>query len=139
MENLIMPTPNQNELDAINAAVAASGAVRTKKVTRFALEAWEAGLCTQETVGSFMAAQRIKNPEMFEAKPAKPSSNPWSPNFPDTPLPGKTTTKQKAIGEFIAQFGTAAAARMQLAASRAAGQELDIAGRATGRSVGATE
>ena len=125
-----MPTVTQVELDAINKAVADSGAVRVKKMTKAALTAFEGGEFTTDTAGAWANKQKIVRPELFEAKP---STNPWSLSFPDTPLPGNTSTKQEAIAKYIAQFGTHDSARMQRAASKAAGMELNIAGRPTGR------
>lgn len=106
-------TPTQAELDAITNAVKASGTERVKKITKRALAAFEGGEFTQETCATWMAAQKIKNPEMFEPKV---STNPWSPRFP-------ADKKNGAIAEYIRKFGTASASRM------AASKDVDIAGR----------
>jgi hypothetical protein len=124
-----MPT-TQTDLDAINKAISESGVVRVKRATKVALAAFEAGDFPATEAGAWMNRQKITAPELFEAKP---SSNPWALSFPNTPLPGKTTTKEKAIGEYIARCGIPDSMRMLRAASKAAGQELDIAGRPTGR------
>ena len=103
----------QAELDSINAAVAASGSPRQKKLAKAALAAFEGGLFTTDTAAAWVNTQRIKTPELFVAKA---STNPWSPNFP-------AAGKHEAIASFIQKFGTAASSRM------AAGQDVDIAGR----------
>ena len=108
-----MPTPTQVELDAINKAVADSGAVRVRKMTKAALTAFEGGEFTTDTAGAWANTQRIKRPELFAEKP---STNPWSPKFP-------AETKVEAISSFIRKFGTVSASRM------AASCDVDIAGR----------
>lgn len=106
----------QAELDAINAAVAASGAVRVKKATKVAIAAFEGGEFTTDTARAWMAAQLIKQPELFKPKPEKVSTNPWSSRFP-------ADKKNGAIADYIRKFGTASASRM------AASKDVDIAGR----------
>jgi hypothetical protein len=115
-----MLTPTQIELDAINKAVADSGAVRIRKTTKAALAAFERGECTTDSVGAWVAKQKIVQPELFQAKPT--ATNPWDPRFP-------ADKKVTAISDFIRKFGAAASSRMAASIVLPNGNGVDIAGR----------